>query len=115
MSEALTVTSDPKAPRQPIPASDGADLLKNIPGFSVIRKGGTDGDPVFRGMAASRLSILLDGEAILGGCGSRMDPPTAYVFPEAYESVTRSEEHTSELQSRPHLVCRLLLEKKNNK
>src|SRR5690554_1589409 len=25
----------------------------------------------------------------------------------------RSEEHTSELQSRPHLVCRLLLEKKN--
>src|SRR5690554_7483271 len=27
-------------------------------------------------------------------------------------SVIRSEEHTSELQSRPHLVCRLLLEKK---
>src|SRR5437870_12144339 len=27
---------------------------------------------------------------------------------------TRSEEHTSELQSRGHLVCRLLLEKKNN-
>src|SRR5436305_11979794 len=26
----------------------------------------------------------------------------------------RSEEHTSELQSRPHLVCRLLLEKKND-
>src|SRR5436305_7964591 len=29
-------------------------------------------------------------------------------------SATRSEEHTSELQSRPHLVCRLLLEKKKN-
>src|SRR3712207_7143977 len=27
----------------------------------------------------------------------------------------RSEEHTSELQSRQYLVCRLLLEKKNNK
>src|SRR5690554_7017783 len=27
--------------------------------------------------------------------------------------IPRSEEHTSELQSRPHLVCRLLLEKKN--
>src|SRR5436305_11711297 len=26
----------------------------------------------------------------------------------------RSEEHTSELQSRPHLVCRLMLEKKKN-
>src|SRR3989442_7290702 len=29
-------------------------------------------------------------------------------------TATRSEEHTSELQSRPHLVCRLLLEKKKN-
>src|SRR3989442_8813888 len=29
--------------------------------------------------------------------------------------VARSEEHTSELQSRPHLVCRLLLEKKKKK
>src|SRR3712207_8436150 len=28
---------------------------------------------------------------------------------------TRSEEHTSELQSRQYLVCRLLLEKKKNK
>src|SRR3989442_7710637 len=27
---------------------------------------------------------------------------------------SRSEEHTSELQSRPHLVCRLLLEKKKS-
>src|SRR3989442_7428646 len=32
-----------------------------------------------------------------------------YMSPEQAE---RSEEHTSELQSRPHLVCRLLLEKK---
>src|SRR5690625_5913250 len=31
-----------------------------------------------------------------------------------YVSETRSEEHTSELQSRGHLVCRLLLEKKND-
>src|SRR4030042_5870318 len=30
-------------------------------------------------------------------------------------SLARSEEHTSELQSRLHLVCRLLLEKKKNR
>src|SRR5690625_6892470 len=30
-----------------------------------------------------------------------------------YQKALRSEEHTSELQSRGHLVCRLLLEKKN--
>src|SRR5436305_7920875 len=33
----------------------------------------------------------------------------------ARRSIDRSEEHTSELQSRPHLVCRLLLEKKNTR
>src|SRR5258707_12046366 len=34
--------------------------------------------------------------------------------PLASHSIFRSEEHTSELQSRQYLVCRLLLEKKNN-
>lgn len=88
MEEPLVVTTDPRKPRQPIPAHDGAEYLKTIPGFSVIRKGGTDGDPVFRGMAGSRLNILLDGEQILGGCGGRMDPPTAYVFPSSYDRIT---------------------------
>jgi iron complex outermembrane receptor protein len=40
MLDPLVVTTDPKAPRQPVPAHDGADYLKTIPGFSVIRKGG---------------------------------------------------------------------------
>src|SRR5690554_7374805 len=35
-----------------------------------------------------------------------------HVILSAVQPETRSEEHTSELQSRPHLVCRLLLEKK---
>src|SRR2546422_4161042 len=38
-----------------------------------------------------------------------------YVFWGGREGVERSEEHTSELQSRLHLVCRLLLEKKKKK
>src|SRR2546429_1836705 len=33
--------------------------------------------------------------------------------PKTARRLSRSEEHTSELQSRLHLVCRLLLEKKN--
>src|SRR5690625_6385588 len=44
---------------------------------------------------------------------------SAWVGPARYiedpEEFIRSEEHTSELQSRGHLVCRLLLEKKNKK
>src|SRR3712207_7002738 len=35
-------------------------------------------------------------------------------FRSAAAELVRSEEHTSELQSRHYLVCRLLLEKKNN-
>jgi len=88
ITKPLEVTFNPRAPQLPIPAHDGAGLLKTIPGMNVTRKGGTDGDPVFRGMAASRLNILLDGEQILGGCGGRMDPPTAYIFPDTFEKVT---------------------------
>src|SRR3989442_9637286 len=40
----------------------------------------------------------------------RIGPDTLRDFPHLIKG--RSEEHTSELQSRPHLVCRLLLEKK---
>lgn len=30
----LTIVTSPKTPRQPVPASDGSDYLKTIPGFS---------------------------------------------------------------------------------
>src|SRR3712207_8223899 len=37
-----------------------------------------------------------------------------FVHVYTFQATHRSEEHTSELQSRQYLVCRLLLEKKNN-
>src|SRR3712207_7914469 len=39
----------------------------------------------------------------------------ASLAPPGRQRAVRSEEHTSELQSRQYLVCRLLLEKKKNK
>jgi len=83
----LVLELDASAAIQPIPAQDGADFLKHIPGFSIIRKGGTDGDPVLRGAGGSRICVCVDGETILGGCGQRMDPPTAYVFPTSFDRV----------------------------
>src|SRR2546422_6643843 len=51
----------------------------------------------------------------LTGISVPADPVAAQrVFAEQLPVVWRSEEHTSELQSRLHLVCRLLLEKKKN-
>src|SRR3712207_7410368 len=43
------------------------------------------------------------------------DVPAGVVVKRGGQAVSRSEEHTSELQSRQYLVCRLLLEKKKNK
>src|SRR3712207_9012337 len=57
-----------------------------------------------------------------GGCspsasGSAAHPPPPRVGrrPSRAPGAPRSEEHTSELQSRQYLVCRLLLEKKKNR
>src|SRR5205814_8670115 len=60
--------------------------------------------PVYRFINSSHLSWALRTRSVT----SRTAP-----WPPA-RSVTRSEEHTSELQSLRHLVCRLLLEKKKN-
>src|SRR5205809_5230013 len=46
---------------------------------------------------------------------ARLDLGVPTVGRSAYPRHPRSEEHTSELQSRLHLVCRLLLEKKKKK
>src|SRR5690625_5596491 len=53
------------------------------------------------------LNFILEATIIVFGNG--------LVAQQSLGLVVRSEEHTSELQSRGHLVCRLLLEKKKNK
>src|SRR5258707_11764571 len=59
-----------------------------------------------------------------GGCLRHLDRPSRRGLPDAARAACpashrdappRSEEHTSELQSRQYLVCRLLLEKKKKK
>src|SRR5947209_3682131 len=57
------------------------------------------------GLAVARVGWIAGG-LLIAGIGSRM------VFAFASRSQRRSEEHTSELQSRQYLVCRLLLQKK---
>lgn len=84
----IKVVTDPRIPRQPVPASDGADYLKTIPGFSAIRSGGVNSDPVFRGMFGSRLKLLTNGGEMLGACPSRMDSPSSYISPETYDKLT---------------------------
>src|SRR3989442_4017422 len=84
-------------------------------------KNGTDGDlsgainaiisasrpHSFLGINADGVTAVIRTRSTRWPCGLPRVRMTA-VTP----SALRSEEHTSELQSRPHLVCRLLLEKK---
>src|SRR2546422_7705613 len=71
-------------------------------------------------IASSPCGILLCGAAARLPCGAAhvshdWTMPASPLPTAAAPPVPRSEEHTSELQSRLHLVCRLLLEKKKTK
>src|SRR3712207_8839094 len=71
---------------------------------------------LFRSKAAvAVLSPLEIAGGLLQRAGARgMAGRAQREDPERRERRVRSEEHTSELQSRQYLVCRLLLEKKNH-
>lgn len=68
-------------------ATDGADVLKQTPGISVTRQGGTASDPILRGLGGTRLNISIDGIPFGGVCNHRMDPATAYISPEAFDTL----------------------------
>src|SRR2546422_946536 len=78
---------------------------------------------LFRSPPAFRGRVRQDGDEfealVFPGCGHVQQVevplrPAAPVKGDRPFHTVRSEEHTSELQSRLHLVCRLLLEKKNS-
>src|SRR5690554_7176342 len=61
--------------------------------------------------------VFVSSTAVYGADNAQPDEQSE-PSPDAFNGrilLARSEEHTSELQSRPHLVCRLLLEKKKKK
>src|SRR3712207_7843029 len=75
-------------------------LFRSERGYRWVRR-----NPVVAALVAAVFLTLAAGVVVSG----------RYAWHAWRESERRSEEHTSELQSRQYLVCRLLLEKKKNK
>src|SRR3712207_7668428 len=72
----------------------------------------TDGDGEHLAGAAHRLALLDAGEVAEDDHADLADVEVQREAAHTTLELQRSEEHTSELQSRQYLVCRLLLEKK---
>src|SRR5690625_6812892 len=69
---------------------------------------------IIKGSLSHRNSVRMTPglKRVILSC-SALQGRVKHFWPERWLRSSRSEEHTSELQSRGHLVCRLLLEKKN--
>src|SRR5690554_545832 len=89
------------------------DLVKNVGGDIVQVEGlmGAGVDPHLYKASEGDVLKLSNADMVMYN-GLHLEGKLEDVF-ERMKS--RSEEHTSELQSRPHLVCRLLLEKKKKR
>src|SRR5690606_42141832 len=92
-----------RAVRRPSFPHDALPILESIPGWRASLTN------------AEMLEVLRTAGAVVCAAGSGLAPADRKLY--ALRDVTgtvRSEEHTSELQSRETLVCRLLLEKKDD-
>src|SRR5438552_14843582 len=69
---------------------------------------------LFRSVDGIREEIIMSMDTTIGAEANLLEPTPQSARQIKLKSPIRSEEHTSELQSPDHLVCRLLLEKKKN-
>ena len=113
---ALPISTNLAASRGVIRANDVSQLKAAFARVSDILAGSAlDKPPILVEEYLPGEEVALDGlmdqgELHLLALFDKPDPLTGPFFPETiYITPSRSEEHTSELQSRTNLVCRLLL------
>lgn len=63
-------------------------LYSPLSRISASRMGGHGSDPVIHGQQQTQLSVINDGAITHGGCPNRMDPPSSFVTPNSFDSLT---------------------------
>src|SRR3989449_1439165 len=99
-------------PRAPAPTQFRMDVSENDKEYQVLAE--------LPGVKKEDISITINGNEVAVSAEVKHEKDvengeTVLRAERSYGKIQRSEEHTSELQSRLHLVCRLLLEKKKKK
>src|SRR3989449_1290629 len=106
-----------------LPIGSGVDAIAFDPGTALAFSSNGDGTlTVVREESPDKFTVVENVATQRGARTMALDEKTHNVYlvtaefgPPREPTPDRSEEHTSELQSRLHLVCRLLLEKKKNR
>src|SRR5690625_6892672 len=92
--------------------SAGGSVFSGLAIYHMLKRNNAKKIVHIDGVAASIASVIaLAGDEVLMPSNAFMMIHKPWTM--AFGNADRSEEHTSELQSRGHLVCRLLLENKN--
>lgn len=66
------------------------EVVEQLAGVSMIRRGNYAAEPTFRGMSSGQLSVTIDGMKIFGACTDKMDPVSSYVSSNNLKSVSVS-------------------------
>lgn len=66
------------------------EVMQELEGVSLIRRGNYAAEPTFRGMSSGQLSVTIDGMKIFGACTDKMDPVSSYVSSNNLESISVS-------------------------
>src|SRR3712207_3302405 len=102
----------PAGPRLDVVSANGLMITEVMPDPSRVADGSGEWFELYNGGADS---INLKGHRIVSASGATATESHTIASDVWIHAGERSEEHTSELQSRQYLVCRLLLEKKKTK
>lgn len=88
-------SSHGKTEHLPFVIDNASDALSRLPGVDQVKRGGTGGEPVIRGLGWERVVIQLNGHPLIGAGPGRMDTPASQIDPFTVETLSVSRDLAS--------------------